>query len=144
MKYLLTLNFLLGVYKKVVDSGGSPDTTRDEWLKIIAYMHEKKWLHYGYEEGKIVAIVGAYRVKEFKETQEIPEKEEGINFYVQFTVSTAKDKNMIGSMLRGYLKEHPKVTKVGYYKRNQDKELTIIDLKKENKNEEKTRTTKSA
>lgn len=102
------MKWLLQIYRFVKESGVRPETTAEEWLDIITYMYDKDWLYCEYEENKLVTVVGAYRIKEYKEelSSKLPTCEEGTILYIPFSCSVSKDKLMQRKMLKKYLKKH--------------------------------------
>lgn len=130
IKKYLEIQFFLKVFQLVVSSKVCPETTPEQWLKTLSYMHEKDWLYYGKEEGKLVTVVGAYRVKEHKDNfDKLPEKEEGKILYIAFMSSIAKDKTLPGKMLADYIKAN-EVDKIIYHKGNNDENIKSYNLRR--------------
>ena len=123
-------NFLFNIYGILLKSKVCPATEQAEWLKILSVMHVKGWLYYGYEEGEVRVVVGAYRIKEFKDDTKdvLPKKEEGDILYVAFMASTAEDKLLPRKLLTEYLKNNKSIKEVIFYRRNSDQDIKRIDL----------------
>lgn len=135
--------FLSNIIKFLKNSGSGPDTTIDEWMRIVSHMHDKGWLYYTKQNGQIVTILGAYRIKEFDKDKIdlMPEKEEGNILFVNFAASTADHKNTLRNMTKKYLRNNPNVEEIIYYSGNQDKELTRLKIKGADNVQEKTKST---
>ena len=139
----IQFQFFLKIFNIVSTSGVCPDTTAQEWLKTLSYMHTKGWLFYGQEQGKIVTILGAYRIKEFDEskTDTMPIEEEGDILYIPFVVSYAKDKMILKKMLNDYAKLYPNIKEVIFYERNSDDKIKRFKIGEYNGKEEESRVT---
>ena len=138
--------FLIKIYGMVLKSKVCPESTPDEWLKTLSYMHDQGWLYYHYEDGKPSVVIGAYRIKEFTEdvTDVMPTKEEGNILYVSFAVSHSNDRNVLKKMLGAYIKEHPDLEEIILYERNSDEKLKRIKLRGNHEQEKDTRVATSA
>lgn len=114
----LEISLFLQVYKLVLSSGVASQNSSEEWLKTLIYMHLKGWLFFHKEEGQLVSVVGAYRVKEYdkKLIDKMPDKEEGDILFVVFAASKADDKQVLVKMLRKYKEKNPDIKKVLMFK----------------------------
>lgn len=128
----LEINLILKLWTFVSSSQVCPETTLDEWLKILCYMHEKGWVYNWKKDGKLVCVVGAYRIKEFTESTKdvLPDKEEGDILYIPFAVSEANDPFILKKMLEAYLKKQSvPVKEIILYERNSDEKIRRFKLK---------------
>lgn len=123
-------SFLFNIYGILLKSKVCPATSQAEWLKTLAVMHVKGWLYYGYENGEVKVVVGAYRMKEFdeKKTDVLPKKEEGDILYVAFMASIADDKLLPKKLLTQHLEKNKNIKEVILYRRNSDTDLSRIKV----------------
>lgn len=123
--------FLSKVIAFLKNSGTGPEATIDEWMRIVAHMHDRGWLYYTKQDSQIVTILGAYRIKTFdeKKIDLMPDKEEGNILFVSFAASTANHKNTLREMTAKYLKNNPDLKEIIYYSGNQDKKVTRLKIK---------------
>lgn len=98
---------LLMCFQLVLKSGIRAETTPEEWLKNLLYLHSKGWLFVGFEDDKLAVVAAAYRIKEVKEDQlnVLPEVSEGKILYVPFVVSFAKDMMLPARLLKQFLNQ---------------------------------------
>lgn len=120
-------NFIIQVVDLIIKSKVREETKPDEWLRIVSFMHERGWLYYGYEENKLVTVLGAYRVKKFDEDAEeqMPNKEDGNIVYVPFAASISKDKMIIRRITSEYIDKHPDVEEIIFKDHAKDKFMRI-------------------
>lgn len=124
--------FVLGIIDLIIKSKVRPETTPEEWLKIVSYLYDKNWLHYGYEGTKVVTVLAAYRIKEFDEMKEsqLPKKEEGNIIYVPFAASISKDKMIIRRITSEYVAKHPETEQI-IFKDYAKNKFIVLKLKGE-------------
>lgn len=120
-------NFILSIIDLIIKSKVRPETTPTQWIEIVSFMHERGWLYYGYENGRVVTVLGAYRIKEFVESkeQDLPDVEEGNIVYVPFAVSISKDRLLIRKITTEYLEKHPEVEEIIFRDDAKDKYISI-------------------
>ena len=98
------------------------DKTPSHTLRILLYMHSKGWLYAPAIDGKVQAVIGAYRVSEV--TDEIlgrlPQESIGKILYIPFVISVAKEDNMY-VVVRHAMKE--------YLSKNTDIEEIVLEGK---------------
>lgn len=127
----LSINFFMSVYSFVKRSKVAPANSSQELLKTLAYLHCKNWLYYSQENGKLVTVIGAYRIKEFNKEKitVMPEEEEGDILFIPINASTSKDKLIYRKLLKGYLEENPNVNELIFHDRNSN-EIKRYPLKR--------------
>ena len=131
LKQHLETVFLVNVLTFLKKSGTAPDNTMDDWMRAVSHMHDRGWLYYTKEDGKIVTIVGAYRIKKFdeKKVDVMPDKEEGDILFINFAASTSEHKTSLKKMLSKYVDENKNIKEIIFYPRNQDKEFKRIKVR---------------
>ena len=122
LKEYLEIQLFFRVYQIVLKSPLGKHKTPEEWLKVLGLLHFNGYLYYWQPEGKLEAIVGAYRVKEVDEEKVnvIPDKSEGDILYVTLAVSIGEDKLALKRMLDAYIKKNPDVKEIVLYERGDD------------------------
>lgn len=98
------------------------------WMKIVFFAHNHGYLYCGFDKnGDVNVACIAYRVVhvERSDRDTIPELEEGNTIYVHSAVSRSNDRMGLFRLMKWYLREHPYVTQVAYY-RLRDKEHRLI------------------
>lgn len=120
-------NFILSIIDLIIKSKVRSETTPAQWIEIVSFMHENNWLYYGYENGRVVTVLGAYRIKEFDESkeQDLPAVEEGNIVYVPFAASISKDRMIIRKITTEYLEKHPEVEEIIFRDDTKDKYIRI-------------------
>lgn len=123
VRKFIDLQVFLKVFALIDKSGIWPESNRDEKLKAVAHMHEMGWLYYWQEEGKIVTVIGAYRIKKFDDSKPdvLEEEKEGKILYSPLFVSKSNDTNVALKMLRAYLDINKDIKEVIFYERNTKK-----------------------
>lgn len=86
-------------------------------LKILLYMHNKGWLYTPMIEGKVQAVIGAYRIPEVTEEvlSRIPTEENGTILYIPFVVSIGKEDNIfrvVRAATKEYLDNNKDITEI--------------------------------
>lgn len=99
---------ILEIYKFVLDSKVCPQTSSQEWLKIISFMYLNDLLWIITNNNKIEAVIGAYRLNEFDEIKanDIPSKNEGSILFIPFACSISNDLLVWRKLLKEYIKIH--------------------------------------
>lgn len=93
------------------------DKTPSEILKILLYMHNKGWLYTPIIDGKVQAVIGAYRIDEVTDEKlvKLPKDNSGKILYIPFVISLTKEDNMyevVRSAMKQYLKENPDIEEI--------------------------------
>lgn len=90
------------------------DKLPSEILKILLYVHSKGWLYTPVEDGKIKAVICAYRIKEGDSLKKLPVAEDGNTLYVPFAISMTDENifRIIRESLDQYLLQNPEVTEM--------------------------------
>ena len=55
---------ILEIYNFVINSNVRPETSKQEWLKIITYLYLKDWLLIYTNKGCIEVVISGYRIDE--------------------------------------------------------------------------------
>ncbi len=94
----------------IVESRLWKDKTPSHILKLLLYMHNKGWLYTPMIEGKVHAVIGAYRIPEVTDEilSRLPVSENGNILYIPFVISVTKEDNMY-EVVRGAMKEYLKI-----------------------------------
>lgn len=92
------------------------DKTPSEILKILMYLHTKGWLYIPVVDGKIEAIIAAYRIEYINDSSlvKIPVTEIGNTLYVPLALNLS-DKSLyrtIRNSLKSYLEDNPNVNEI--------------------------------
>lgn len=76
--------------------------SKEKWLQIVLYMHDKGWIHYMMEGNKVVGMWGGWRVKEYTEKvlDCLPLEEMGRVLYIPFACSESQDRFIFLKELR--------------------------------------------
>ena len=93
------------------------DKKPSEILKILLYMHNKGWLYTPIIDGKVQAVIGAYRIDEVTDEKlvKLPKDNSGKILYIPFVISLTKEDNMyevVRSAMREYLKENTDIEEI--------------------------------
>lgn len=91
-----------------------PNKKPSDILKIIMYVYGKGWLYTPSVNGKVTAVICAYRIKEGDSLSKMPLKEEGTILYVPFAISLT-DQNLfkvIRQSINLYVSENPDITEL--------------------------------
>lgn len=128
---LMEYRFLFQVLDFIMASGVCPKSDQDHWIKTLSFMHCKDWIYYHYEDGKLVTVIGAYRIKTFDKNiiDVLPEEQEGDILYIPFNVSVATDLFIMKKMLSSYLKENHSIKEIIFYERNSDEKIKRFKIK---------------
>lgn len=120
------------VVEFVLRSNVCPGTSKTDWMNTLISMHINKWLYVVRKNGKIVVVIGAYRVKEFNEesAEILPVKEEGHILYVPFVISMANDTFMLKRMLDDHLTKNPEIKELVFYERDSDVKFKRIPVER--------------
>jgi hypothetical protein len=110
-----------------------PNADIKDWFKVLLYMHTKGWLYIGFENEKMVLVVGMYRIKKFDKDsiKDLPKKEEGNVLYIPFFASEAEDKLLPRKLLQRYLSKHKNINRIAFYADDKEK---VFKRLKERKN----------
>lgn len=86
-------------------------------LKILLYMKSKNWLYTPMIDGKVKAVIGAYRIPEVTDEilDRLPTEEQGKILYIAFVVSINKEDNIfevVRNATREYLEANPDVEEI--------------------------------
>lgn len=143
VKDFIQVQKFIKIYNFLIKNGLMPEADKFQVMDMVAHLYERGWLYYGYENDKIVAVVGLYRVKDadHAKTDKLPDKEEGDVLYVEFSVSVAEDKHLMRKMLGNYCqgKDIKKMVFYKYVKDGEDKYTEMpVRTKGEKENEEET------
>lgn len=111
---------LLMCLQLILKSGVCPQTTPQDWVKLLMFLHVKGWLYVFFEQDKLAFIGAAYCVTDGWDYDQMPEKEEGDNLYIPFIVSFSDDKQLPLKMIKKYLAKNPNVKRVVFFERNDD------------------------
>lgn len=112
-KYKLILQSL----DLIIEHALWPEKKPSEIFNILMYVNEKGWLYTPNKEGKIVAIVCAYRIQntEGDSLTKMPLEESGNILYVPFVIVIEKNVNLfhvIRESCKMYLKDNPDIEKI--------------------------------
>lgn len=110
-KYALVLKAL----DIVIESRLWNDKKPSEVLNILMYLHTKGWLYTPLVDGKVQAVVAAYRIKDGSNLMNLPLKEEGNILYIPFVLSIDNNIGMFRIMreiMKSYLNDNPDVTEI--------------------------------
>lgn len=104
----------------IIRSGICPEVMPLQWMRRLLYMHKKRWLYCSVKGSELIAVVGAFRIREWDEKylDRLPEKEEGEILYVPFIAAEGNIPIAPLRLLRYCLRENPGVREVIYYKKN--------------------------
>jgi len=88
-----------------------------EILRILLYMHNKGWLYTPIVDGKVQAVIGAYRILEVTDENlvKLPTDNLGKILYIPFVISLSKEDNMyevVRNSMREYIKENPDIEEI--------------------------------
>lgn len=93
------------------------DKKPSDTLRILMYMHNKKWLYTPTVDRKVKAVIGAYRIPEVTDEilNRLPTEESGTILYICFAISLNKEDNIYRiarESLNTYLKENQDITEL--------------------------------
>lgn len=93
------------------------DKTPSGILKILLYMHNKGWLYTPIVDGKVQAVIGAYRIPEVTDENlvKLPTDNLGKILYIPFVISLSKEDNMyevVRNSTKEYLKNNPDIVEI--------------------------------
>jgi len=126
-KNLVMAGLILMIYDLLKQQGVYPNTSKEEFIKDLVYLHQKGCLYTSFEYGKPVVVVAMYRIPEYtpEKIDKYPEKEEGTILYIPFAVSISKDKHKILSLLKYHLNNHPEISEVIYERKGKPKRFKL-------------------
>lgn len=86
-------------------------------FRILMYMNSKNWLYTPTKDGKVKAVIGAYRIPEVTDEilNRLPVTEDGTILYVPFVVSLNKNDDIfevVRETTRKYLKDNSDITEI--------------------------------
>lgn len=110
------------VYDLVLASEACPHLLPAQWMSRLLYMHRRGWLYCSVKGSELMAVAGAFRIRQWDEKyrDKLPEKEEGDLLYVPFVASEGKIPVAVLRLLRYCLRENPGIKKVIYDRKSQD------------------------
>lgn len=117
---------LIQAYELLVKERPYPDRDYKYYAKLILFTHDRGYLYFGKEEGKVKAVAIAYRVKDLENNKEIPEEDDGDILFVPMLVSKARNKRIPLKMLRVALKMNPGIKEVKYMRRVKNVSKTTV------------------
>lgn len=125
---------LVKILDVVLKSGVCPGTNLRQWAGTLLALHKRGMLYCALDRLENVRAVWAvYRVPSwnpaFKEV--MPESDCGTVAYVPFFVSRDRARNHLVRALKQYRAEHPEVTDLYFYRRNNDSDLRHYTFKTE-------------
>lgn len=109
------IDTLLQCLDLIIEGQLWPEKKASEILKILMYVNNKGWLYTSSVEGKLKAVICAYKIKEGDSLTQMPIKEEGNILYVPFVLSIEKNVNLfhiIRESCKLYLEENPEVEEI--------------------------------
>ncbi|MFA6550866.1 MAG: hypothetical protein WCT36_05975 [Candidatus Gracilibacteria bacterium] len=85
----------------------------------LNHMYERGWLYASYLANKVIATAGAFRIKKWDTSllTDLPNKEEGNILYIPFFACNTNNITTPLKLLKQYLREHPLIHEVIYYKK---------------------------
>ena len=99
--------------------------SEDNLIVSLATYYDKGWIHYGYEDNKVVSVICAYRTNNVGE--KVDEDKDGNILFVYFAVSKANDKTILSKMLYKYV-EGKEIDKI-YFEKNNEEGRKVMKLK---------------
>lgn len=86
-------------------------------LRILIYMHNKGWLYTPTGNGKVKAVIGAYRIPDVTDEilNKLPTEESGTILYICFAISLNKEDNIYRiarETLNTYLEKNQDITEM--------------------------------
>jgi hypothetical protein len=110
-------NLLIQAFFLITKSGVCPETTPEEWKKILLYTHSKGYLYAHVTEEKLDMIACMYRVKSLsdKNIDVYPEKEKGNILYVPFFASTQKDNTLAISLFKSIIDKKGNIKEIAFH-----------------------------
>lgn len=116
-------DIILHAFDLAMSSKIWPGTTPTEMLRIIFYIHSNKWLYVATHEGKISAVIVAFRIPEVTDENltKMPVKESGNILYVPMVFSAGNGNmyTIVKESLRKYLGDNPDVTELVLQDKNE-------------------------
>lgn len=109
-----------------------PEKKASEIFNILMYVHTKGWLYTPNKEGKIIAVICAYRIPNIDgdNLTKMPIEESGNILYVPFVIAIEKNVNLfhiIRESCKLYLKENPDIEQIVLEDKN--KKVKTFNLK---------------
>lgn len=86
-----------------------------EIFRILMYADSKKWLYTPMVDGKVQAVICAYRIQEGESLKEMPLEDEGNFLYIAFVLSINKDADLFKisrETLRSYIQDNPDIKEI--------------------------------
>jgi hypothetical protein len=104
----------------VIRSGICPEVMPLQWMRRLLTMHKRRWLYCSVKGSELIAVVGAFRIREWDDRylDWLPEKEGGNILYIPFIAAEGSVPIAPLRLLRYCLRENPGVREVIYYKKN--------------------------
>lgn len=117
----------------VIESAIWPEKRPSEVLNILMFVHAKGWLYTPMVDGKVTAVMCAYRIPEVNDAtlRKMPLKDEGKILYVPFVVAINKSINLfhiVRESCKIYLDGNPDIEEIVLEDKN--KKIKRYNLKK--------------
>lgn len=110
---------LVGIYhflQEMLVFDGEPTL---EFISKLNVMYSRGWIYASYLDNRVMAVAGAFRIKEWDEKHltQIPEKEEGNILFILFFACASDNATIPLKFLKQHLKENPSIEKIVYCKK---------------------------
>lgn len=118
------IKIILQALDLIIETSLWPEKKPSDIFNILMYVHHKGWLYTPMVDGKITAILCAYRIKEVTDESlvKMPVNEEGKILYVPFVISVNKNTNLfhiVRESCKIYLENNPDIEEIVLEDKNQ-------------------------
>lgn len=122
---MMSRNDLQKCLSMVLESGVCPETSKEDWVRILLYANSHNYL-YSNADDSCFAL--AYKIPRLDERyfSTMPENEYGNILYVSWVVSNSPDKTSLLKLLRT---KHD-VDEIAYFRRNNNSDFRTYKLRR--------------